>query len=254
MNLYFEIFIDKFIFSLFSIGSLLFELEFSKIYKMHSKSSSPTTHLTHLKFAFNSNPHRSAPILPTQRLVHRITIITRLSHSTLQKKKKETLPIPGKIERRKSWKRAFDTSIIDHVPQANWQESNGRVRKGELEAANVAKEAIGHTCGTITVRRVEPAFRISCEPKNVTAEPATRSTRVSSLAPQTSLRQRTRRNGANRALLTILTWRRYERECSACIEKFRALRGNRILDEKISWKRRDFWPLDGLALIEMQRW
>lgn len=220
MNLYFEIFIDKFIFSLFSIGSLLFELEFSKIYKTHpTKSSPPTTHLTHLKFAFNSNPHRSAPILPTQRLVHRITIITRLSHSTLQKKK-ETLPIPGKIERRKSWKRAFDTSIIDHVPQANWQESNGRGqerKKGELEAA---KEAIGHTCGTITVRRVEPAFRISCEPKNVTAEPATRSTRVSSLALQTSLRQRTRRNGANRALLTILTWWRYERECSACIEKF----------------------------------
>lgn len=32
---------------------------------------------------------------------------------------------------------------------------------GQLEAANVAKEAIGHTCGTIT-----PAF--ACEPKNVT--------------------------------------------------------------------------------------
>lgn len=140
MNLYFEIFIDKFIFSLFSIGSLLFE--FSKIYKTHpTKSSPPTTHLTHLKFAFNSNRiHRSAPILPTQRLVYRITIITRLSHSTLQKKKKkETLPIPGKIERRKSWKRAFDTSIIDHVPQANWQESNGRGQERRIGSGERGK-------------------------------------------------------------------------------------------------------------------
>lgn len=137
MNLYFEIFIDKFIFSLFSIGSLLFE--FSKIYKTHStKSSPPTTHLTHLKFAFNSNRIHIVPLQFFPRLVHRITIITRLSHSTLQKKK-ETLPIPGKIERRKSWKRAFDTSIIDHVPQANWQESNGRGQERRIGSGERGK-------------------------------------------------------------------------------------------------------------------
>lgn len=55
------------------------------------------------------------------------------------------------------------------MARIEWTEGKER-KEGELEA-NVAKEAIGHTCGTITVESSFPDF--ACEPKNVTAESAT---------------------------------------------------------------------------------
>lgn len=88
MNLYFEIFIDKFIFSLFSIGSLLFE--FSKIYKTHPTKSSPTrisrilnSHLIQTE----STSFRSNFATPGSPNYDNHSIIE--SHSTLQKRKKK---------------------------------------------------------------------------------------------------------------------------------------------------------------------
>lgn len=59
-------------------------------------------------------------------------------------------------------------------------------RKGGREELEAAKEAIGHTCGTITV---EPAFRISRASRKtwpLNQQPPSSSARVSSLAAQTS--------------------------------------------------------------------
>lgn len=150
------------------------------------------------------------------------------------------------MEKWKNWKRLIHRLLIDHVPQANWQEWNGQ-RGEERRKGGIGSGKGGHRAHLWHYNRRASFPDFACEPKNVTAEPATPSSsaRVSSLAAQTSS---AREEHVETGRIDLFAYDPYDpsnarasRNDSNRLKRFR--------------ENRDFSPFDRLALIdfEMQR-